>query len=204
MTIQQYKIPNTNIGHVYYSYSTVEEADKYFSLQTNDWNSISSDTDKKKILLVNATRRIDLLRFKSDPIKPINPKIIMYSDSSTKQPLKFPRVGYDLPYDIELACIILAGLINDDPEEQFVTDVNLSVKRIKAGPIDIEFYPTVDIDLVSEERSIADPTIRALLTPYLALGITSVITGVDTLEAGAAFGTGGKSMFDDLYRYPRQ
>lgn len=196
MTITRYDI---NSQH-YYAYSSVGEGDKYYSLITNDWNDIT-ETDRKKILLINATRRIDLLRFKSTPVKEYKPKLVQATSS---QPLKFPRVGYDLPYDIELATIILAGSIHGDVTGQFISSVNTNLKRIKAGPIDIEFYETVDIELAEAELSIIDPTLRALLAPYIISD--NISTGASTdevLGGGCSFGTDEESSFADRNKYHR-
>jgi len=179
MTIETYTI-NTK---EYNAYVTLMEADKYFCLDIDhSWNSLTEE--RKSALLVSATRRIDLLRFKSEKSEP-------------DQPLKFPRKAYDLPYDIELATILLANNINIDATQQFVADSNSSIKRVQAGSVEVEFFQTFDIEIKDEENSITDPTIRALLAPYLTTGIPSE----DIDIVGCAFGTDEKSHFADINRY---
>ena len=196
MTIARYDI---NSQH-YYSYAMVEEADKYYSLLTHDWNNIA-EASEKQILLINATRRIDLLRFKATPEKEYKPKLVQ---AAGNQPLKFPRVGYGLPYDIELATIVLAGNILGDPSQFFVSTTNTNLKRVKAGPIDIEFYETVDISLTDGELSISDPTLRALLSPYIVIDdTTSSGTSDEILGGGCSFGTDEESSFADRDKYHR-
>ena len=195
MTITRYDINS----QAYYAYSSFEEADKYYSLTEHTWKDIA-ETERKEILLINATRRIDLLRFKSSPEKEYKPKLVM---AAGNQPLKFPRVEYGLPYDIELAAIILAGNIHVDPTQSLIASTNTNLKRVKAGPIDIEFYETINIELTDGELSIVDPTIRALLGPYIVVdNVTSSDTG-EILAAGCSFGTGEKSSFADRDRYHR-
>lgn len=196
MTITRYDI---NSQH-YYSYSMFEEADKYYSLLTHDWNDISTE-DEKKILLINATRRIDLLRFKENPEKEYKPKLVQ---AAGNQPLKFPRTRYGLPYDIELATIVLAGNILGDPSQFFASSSATNLKRVKAGPIDIEFYETVNIELSEGELSITDPTLRALLGPYIVVD-DSASSGItdEILAAGCSFGTDEESSFADRDKYHR-
>ena len=196
MTITRYDI---NSQH-YYSYAMFEEADKYYSLTEHTWKDITEE-DRKKILLINATRRIDLLRFKSTPEKEYKPKLVQAVGS---QPLKFPRVGYGLPYDVELAAIILAGNIHVDPTQSLVASTNTNLKRVKAGPIDIEFYETVNIELTEGELSIVDPTIRALLGPYIVLDDAPSDTDTEgVLGGGCSFGTDEESSFADRDKYHR-
>ena len=170
----------------YTGYVDLAEADAYYSLNVDHaWNSLADDV--QKVLIINATRRIDLLRYKS-------------TRTVKTQETKFPRKEYGLPEDVELACILLASIINEDPTQQFVVDSNANVSRVKAGPVDIEFYKTIDVELKNAENSIVDPTIRALLAPYLATGLPAdnVASSV-----GAAYGTGARSFFEDRRRYHR-
>ena len=183
MTIEVYDINGTN----YSAYDTLEEANVYFSLEAEHaWNALEDDV--KKILLIIATRRIDLLRYRS-------------TKEVETQVLKFPRKEFGLPDDVELATILLANIINTDATQQFVADSNAAVKRVKAGPIDIEFYQTIDVELKNAENSIVDPTIRALLAPYLATNLPASESGVSAV--GGAYGTGACSSFEDDKRYYR-
>ena len=183
MTISTLTVNNVD----YSAYVSIVEADMYFSLDPDHpWNSVADDS--KKIYLVNSTRRIDLLRYKS--VKEVE-----------TQALKFPRKDFGLPEDIELATIFLANIIREDPTQAFVASSNARVSRVKAGPVDIEFYPTSDIEFTNTENSIVDPTVRALLVPYLAVGLPiddSVATGV-----GVAYGTGVRSSFEYINKYNR-
>lgn len=179
MTIETYTINSQE----YYAYVEIAEADKYFSLESdNTWNNL--EDEQKSILLVLAARRIDLLRFKSQK-------------SEEDQPLKFPRKQFDLPYDIELANILLADNINSDATQQFVADSNSNIKRVQAGSVEVEFYQSFDVELRDEENSITDPTIRALLAPYLTTGLPTE----EVIPTGCAFGTDSESHFTDIDRY---
>ena len=183
MTIEVYTVN----GLKYSGYVSLAEAGNYYSLDVDHaWNALTDDV--RKVLIINATRRIDLLRYKS--VKTVE-----------TQETKFPRKDYDLPYDVELACILLANIINEDPTQQFVADANASVQRVKAGPVEIEFYQTIDVELKNAENSIVDPTIRALLAPYLATSLP--IDNSAASSVGASYGTGACSFFEDSRRYHR-
>ena len=201
MTITVFEIPPTD-GNDFSSYVSVEEANVYYSLDPDHgWNQITKadpddpsqqieDVQRKEVLLINATRRIDLLHFIS-------------AKSEPDQELKWPRINYGLPYDIELATILLANILRTDPAQQFVTSANARLKLVKAGSVEIEYYEpaTLDIDNIELEQTISDPTIRAILAPYLSTGVP--VSSADIADYGAAYGTDSESMFTELYRYRR-
>ena len=184
MTIETFTIN----GEDYQSYVTVEEADVYYGLDS-DHPFLQLTEAEKQVLLVGATRRIDLLHFKG-------------SKQNSDQFLKWPRSPYGFPYDIELATILWANILRTDTSQENVAAANPNISRIRAGSVEVYFFKPTDVDLLGEELTIADPTIRALLAPYLAE--SDVQGDDDTSGVGGAFGTDGKSLFGDrLYRYER-
>ena len=183
MTLEAFTINATE----YQSYDTVEEADNYFALDDEHaWNALTDD--EKKVLLIGSTRRIDLQRFKG-------------TKETEDQITKFPRSPYGLPYDVELATILLANILHTDSTQGLRAVTNPYVQRIRAGSVEVYFFKSNDLDLLSEEQAILDPTIRALLKPYLAE--TEIVD--NSVVTGEAFGTDGESYFSvpGLYRYPR-
>ena len=182
MTIETFTIN----GEEYQSYVTVEEADTYFSLDS-DHPFLALANNEKQVLLVAATRRIDLLHFKG-------------SKQDADQFLKWPRSPYGFPYDIELATILWANILRTDSTQENVAAANANISRIRAGSVEVYFFKATDIELLGEELTIADPTIRSLLAPYLA---ADDVQSDSTAGIGGAFGTSGRSIFTTPNRYER-
>lgn len=180
MAVETFTITVNEVARDYQSYVSVEEAVTYYSLE--DGHAFVALTEvEQQVLLVGATRRIDLAHFKG-------------CKEDEDQFTKFPRTPYGLPYDIELATILLAEIIRTDPTASTPGGFNANIQRIRAGSVEVYFFEPDNKTLIGEEFAIEDPTIRALLRPYIA--ISDIKTETETIGTGGAFGTDGVSTFN--------
>ncbi len=138
----------------YNSYASVEEADQYLNVKYgSNWSTY--DEDKKKLLLVNATREIDKREYQGVKV-------------DEKQPLKFPRVIAGVQTDenlVKQACIELAdGLALTSSGTGGGTTNLQAIKSMKVGDTDIEFK---DDAVLLDPVQAADSIIDDLLKEYL-------------------------------------
>ena len=183
MTIATFTINGTD----YMSYVDITEINEYYGLDDQHVIYVLTE-DEKKVLAIAATRRIDLLHYKG-------------CKSDEAQFTKWPRDPYGMPYDIELATILLMNLIHTDIAFGKVGANNPNIQRIRAGSVEVYYFKPSDVDLLGEALSITDPTVRSLLESYIT---TSETIKQESTSAGVAYGTGGVSLFKDFpNRYNR-
>ncbi len=145
-------------------YVTVEEADEYFATRLNseDWED-ATDTEKLNSLY-EATRAINLLRFKG--VKYIStqenawPRLIDTTHSSVVS-----SDGPDIPdWLVDATCEIAINLLDGTDMEQEAE--NLLANNQSYATVSTSYNP----DLVQEHLRAGIPSIKAwnLLRPYLA------------------------------------
>lgn len=131
-------------------YSSVSNADDYFATQFNTdvWSNASIE-DKEKAL-TQASRLLDLVRYKG-------------AKTSPEQPHEFPRNGDATIHNRVLwACYELAFKILQGVNK---TDAQQKAKRVKLGPMEIEVDSSSS--KVSEEYPFLEKDIFELIKPYV-------------------------------------
>lgn len=141
-------------GNKYNSYADVHEADQYLDAKYGS-NWITYDDEKKKLLLVNATREIDKKEYKGEK-------------ADSNQPLKFPRKICSKLTDeniIRQAVFELADNLSKTLVDSVVSSVNLNaVKSMKVGDTDITFK---DDAVIENASNTLNNVINDYLKPYL-------------------------------------
>jgi hypothetical protein len=131
-------------GNNYISYASVAEANVFLvtdPVRATIWNTLT--VDQKGINLVAATRRLDGFRYKGEK-----------TGADNVQDNQFPRTGLvypdgtdvgttEIPYDIEIATILLAGTIASNAEAAQATDSSSNIKKVKAGSAEVEYFNSV-------------------------------------------------------------
>jgi hypothetical protein len=162
-------------GSLYLVYCTVAEADGLLAVDSRRaaaWAAASADA--KGARLAEATRLLDELPWAGTAVSP---------------PQRFPRAGLldrdgsplpddEVPPDVELACAQLAADFLAAPGGVLVPGRN--VKRVKAGPVETEFFSPTEAErvpsealvllgylLVSDAGDVAGPVVPAGAEAYV-------------------------------------
>lgn len=124
----------------YVAYATLEEADARLAVDPvrgPAWRNL--DAIARKIAIVAGTNRLDLLIWKGS------------KTGGAEQRNAWPRTGVTypdgtpvppdaLPYEIEVACILLAGSIASDPTIADIGSTASNIKKLQAGRASIEYF----------------------------------------------------------------
>lgn len=173
-------------GEDYTAYASVAEADAYLAVDPVRATTWTAKTiDEKGGLLVAATRRLDPLPWGGEKA------------GGATQENAFPRDGLtyadgtdatdtDVPYEVEVATILLAGTIAITPASSGVGSSGNNKKRLKAGSAEVEYFvPTAG-------KPLQDETAYAWIKQFLTGSGSST-----TASTGAkAYGTCDTSTFD--------
>ena len=173
-------------GVDYQAYASLAEADPYLAadpIRSAAW--AAAVEDNKRIYLVAATRRLDLLRWAGQP-----------TDAS--QRTEFPRTGLtfrgepipdnEIPAALEHATILLAGTIASTPRAAGKATTR-SIRKVRAGPAEIEFFSGGE----QSAPLIADETAFELIRQWVSGGRTA---GTGPFVSGAC---PSESRTDDNY-----
>ena len=161
-------------GVEYISYASVDEADKRLAVdvtRSTAWMPLTDD--RKAILLVAATNRIDLFGFAGEKTNP-------------GQENMWPREGIpgvdktQVPHDIEQATILLAGTFASDPAQANPQNES-AVKKVEAGPAKVEFFTAPETTQLKDRFAL---NLLKRFFPKFNLG-------------GIASGTDGRSVVDE-------
>lgn len=183
-------IATITIGSVdYTSYASLVEANAELAIdpqRRTAWNAITDD-DEKARYLVAATRRLDIERWRGQKAGGASqnnawPRSGLKYEDGTDVP------GDQVPHDIERATILLAGTIAGDAGQADVGQQTNAIKRVKAGPTEVEFSETQ----APPQRAIRDQTVHELIAPWLE----SALAG----SVGATYGTEEQSGFEKYER----
>ena len=175
-------------GNDHISYASVDEADIALSVDPTRmvaWAALSGED--KGIRLIAATNRLDLLSWQGQ------------KTAGASQPNKWPRSGLlyrdsesvpddTIPAEIERATILLAGSIASRPAQSNAGTSSIAVKRVKAGPAEVEFFHRQES---VSGKPIQDETVFELVRQWLEG--SNVVTGS---TGPLATGTDGKSSFE--------
>lgn len=181
-------LTDIEIGGINYpSYASLVEANRRLAadpIRSAPW--AAAVEDNKRIYLVAATRRLDLLRWAGQPTSP-------------SQATEFPRTGLSfrgesipddqIPAALENATIVLAGTIASNPRAADKV-TGRSIRKVRAGPADIEFARSAR----QSTPLIADETAFELIRQWLTAGLTA---GTGPFVSGAC---PGRSIEDDYKR----
>lgn len=146
-------MPTITINDIEYnSYVTLEEANAYLDVKYgSNWSTY--DDDKKKLLLVNATREIDKREYQGCKVE-------------EEQPLKFPRIIGCKQTDenlVKQATMELADCISLSNTPGGTTNLQ-AIKSMKVGDTDIEFK---DGAVLEDTATVAQGVIYQFLKSYL-------------------------------------
>lgn len=146
-------MPTITINDIEYnSYVTLEEANAYLNVKYG-FNWSTYDDDKKKLLLVNATREIDKREYQGCRLE-------------KDQTLKFPRLIGCKETNQELvkqAAMELADCISLSNTPGGTTNLQ-AIKSMKVGDTDIEFK---DDAVLEDTVTVAQGVIYQFLKTYL-------------------------------------
>ncbi len=184
MTLSQLTVSSSN----YKAYASLAEANKEIAVspaRSATWAALSDDN--KKLYLVAATRRLDMLRWKGKRA------------GGATQTTAWPREGlfYEdgtevaddaIPEALVRATALLAATIAGDADAADAGVTSQEVQRVKAGTVEVEF---VDGTKLPDRKPLQDESAYALIEQWLLSSVAPT--------AGAAYGTDGKSSFDDQY-----
>lgn len=145
-------------------YATVAEADGHLAVDPTLGPIWAAKTEEqKKVLLVASTRRLDMLDWVGEKAGGSAQK-----NAWPRKGVKYPD-GTDvpddeLPYEVEVACSLLAGAIAQDPKKANAGSSGSNIKAVGAGSARVEFFrPTDGVPL-------QDPTVFGLVAFYLSSG----------------------------------
>ena len=169
----------------YVSYADIDEADTALAVdpvRSSVWGAL--DEDEKRINLIAATFRLDLLSWLGE------------KTGGAEQHNAFPRTGLSyqdgtdvpddgLPYDVQVASILLAGNIATDATQSAIGRAEANVRRLRAGSAEIEFVGRANAE--ENLNQLSDMTIQALVKRWLAG------SGIATGIGNAAYGTDEQS-----------
>ena len=169
----------------YIAYASVVEGDAYLNtdpLREVAWEAL--DAEGKGKVLISATRRLDLERWKGTK-----------TGGEGVQEEKWPRTGVtysdgtavstsEVPQELENATILLAGSIALDSKNAESGSSGSNIKRVKAGSAEVAFFRAT-----TPGSAVQDETVMDLIRQFLAG------SGVST---GLASGCDEESTFGDL------
>ena len=169
-----------DVGGVdYESYASVTEADNIIAVdpvRMSAWAALSEDD--KKIYLIAATNRLDLLGWQGS------------KTGGASQEHAFPRSGLQyadgsavddstIPDIIARGTSLLAGSIAIRPAQADEGTSAQAISAIKAGPVEIEYFRR---DQSVRGTPLQDETVWRLVLPWLETGaaiLAPVVTGTD-------------------------
>lgn len=168
----------------YNSYATVETADDYLdaAFHADAWRALT-DSDKKAMALVTATRTLDRQRWKGEK-------------TDEDQPLAWPRTGTGvegveddvIPQNIIDACIEMALALVQGSDFQDVQNTSQKIQTMKAGSVSLTFFRGADGTPVRFPQ-----IIQELLRDYLE--------GLSSSLGTSSSGTDGKTISNNDYGY---
>lgn len=166
-------------GNDYISYASVEEANTLLAtdpVRNTIWAALTND--QKIINLISATRRVDMYEFKGRKTLGDANQNNKWPRADVLYPDGTPLSDNVVPYDVELATILLAGTIASDVEASQNTTSSSNIKKVEAGSTSVEYFRAVE-GLPSQ-----DETAYNFLIPWLA---TSSATHTENKSFGFAF-----------------
>lgn len=157
MTVAMLALDNANPESTGASYATVEQADAYLLgdlRYAETWGGISVEI-KKNVLLVYASRRVDLHSFAG-------------SKSNESQTTQFPRNGdIDVPIEVERATILEAAfLAANSPSAKASQTEDAQIKRIVGERDEVEYFQAETFSTHSVQAGVQDSAALALLRPF--------------------------------------
>lgn len=176
----------------YTSYASVAEADIRLAVdpvRMATWTALT--TDQKGINLVAATNRLDLLAWQGE------------KTGGAAQANAWPRAGLmypdgtdvaddEVPLDVEIATILLAGSIAIDAEVANSGASGTNTKKVQAGSASVEFFRPRD------GLALQDESAHALIKYWLESS-SAAIAGAGSI----AYGDDAESEFCDSNPYGR-
>ncbi len=163
------------IGTVdYIAYASVAEGNAYLNtdpLRGAAWDAL--DAEGKGKMLVSATRRLDLERWKG-----------VKTGGEGVQEEKWPRTGVtyldgtavstaEVPKELENATILLAGSIALDAKNADSGTSGSNVKRVKAGSAEVEYFRATTPGSAMQDESVMDLIRQFLAGSGVSTGLAS-------------------------------
>ena len=148
----------------YTSYASLAEANRRLAvdpIRMTAWDALGDNA--KNVHLVSGTNRLDLLDWDGEKA------------GGASQENDWPRTGLsyedgtavpsdEVPYEIEVATILLAGTIAKTPQAAGSGTSSTSIKAVKAGSAQVEFFPRQE---ALEDKPIQDETAFDLVRRWL-------------------------------------
>lgn len=170
-------------GNEYPIYGTFDRATEYFAPHISGDTYLDAEFSDKQKALITARRLIDQQNYLGSP-------------AVSTQTTAFPR-GSDtaVPIAIETAQYEIALLLLGDPEFFNADTTGSNEKRLKAGPVEIEFFSRTS----DGSAPIFPPQIDRLLKPYLGSSISVITPYVGgLLNASNTLGVNGYDINEGL------